>query len=161
MNQSIASAPGALPAVGTAAEEAAAFRKVTWRIVPFLLLCYVVAYLDRVNVGFAKLQMLSDLKFSETVSTASAPACSSSAISSSKCPATSSCTASARDLDRPDHDHLGPDFGGLRVREHAEAMFYVMRFLLGVAEAGFFPGIILYLTYWYPAPGAARSSPCS
>jgi sugar phosphate permease len=47
-------------------EETSAYRKVTWRIVPFLMLCYVVAYLDRVNVGFAKLQMLNDLKFSET-----------------------------------------------------------------------------------------------
>ncbi|MGK4845944.1 MFS transporter, partial [Salmonella enterica] len=47
--------------------EEATYRKVSWRLVPFLLLCYVVAYLDRVNVGFAKLQMLNDLKFSETV----------------------------------------------------------------------------------------------
>ena len=47
--------------------EDAIYRKVSWRLVPFLLLCYVVAYLDRVNVGFAKLQMLNDLKFSETV----------------------------------------------------------------------------------------------
>ena len=43
------------------------YAKVTWRIIPFLFLCYVVAYLDRVNVGFAKLQMVADLKFSETV----------------------------------------------------------------------------------------------
>ena len=44
----------------------ATYRKVAWRLLPFLFVCYVVAYLDRVNVGFAKLQMLSDLKFSET-----------------------------------------------------------------------------------------------
>ncbi|WP_341774550.1 MFS transporter, partial [Burkholderia gladioli] len=43
------------------------YKKVFWRIVPFLMLCYVVAYLDRVNVGFAKLQMSQDLAFSETV----------------------------------------------------------------------------------------------
>src|SRR5215210_2864606 len=49
-----------------AAAEAAAYRKVTWRLMPFLMLCYLVAYLDRVNVGFAKLQMLGDLRFSET-----------------------------------------------------------------------------------------------
>src|SRR5712671_2279065 len=47
--------------------EAAAYSKVTRRLIPFLFLCYMVAYLDRVNVGFAKLQMLADLKFSETV----------------------------------------------------------------------------------------------
>ena len=43
------------------------YRKVTLRLIPFLFICYLAAYLDRVNVGFAKLQMLSDLKFSETV----------------------------------------------------------------------------------------------
>jgi sugar phosphate permease len=43
------------------------YRKVTWRLIPLLFLCYVAAYLDRVNVGFAKLQMLNDLQFSETV----------------------------------------------------------------------------------------------
>ena len=42
------------------------YRKVTWRLLPLLFACYVVAYLDRVNVGFAKLQMLGDLQFSET-----------------------------------------------------------------------------------------------
>ena len=47
--------------------ESFAYAKVTWRLLPFLFLCYVAAYLDRVNVGFAKLQMLSDLKFSDTV----------------------------------------------------------------------------------------------
>jgi len=60
---------------------------VTWRLLPFLFACYVFAYLDRVNVGFAKLQMLSDLKFSETVY-GSAPGSSSSGTSSSRCPAT-------------------------------------------------------------------------
>jgi sugar phosphate permease len=58
---------GTLPPQSASALEEATYRKVSWRLVPFLLLCYVVAYLDRVNVGFAKLQMLNDLKFSETV----------------------------------------------------------------------------------------------
>ncbi|HCW19496.1 MAG TPA: MFS transporter, partial [Achromobacter sp.] len=48
-------------------ETARAYAKVFWRLVPFLMLCYVIAYLDRVNVGFAKLQMSQDLGFSETV----------------------------------------------------------------------------------------------
>ncbi|MCP2008353.1 sugar phosphate permease [Duganella sp. HSC-15S17] len=43
------------------------YRRVSWRLMPFLFLCYVAAYLDRVNVGFAKLQMLADLRFSDTV----------------------------------------------------------------------------------------------
>ena len=50
----------------TEALEARAYRKVTLRLLPFLMLCYVAAYLDRVNVGFAKLEMLGDLGFSET-----------------------------------------------------------------------------------------------
>ena len=47
--------------------EEATYLKVTWRLIPLLLLCYIVAYLDRVNVGFAKLQMAGDLGFSDTV----------------------------------------------------------------------------------------------
>src|SRR5205823_12628049 len=47
--------------------EDAVYSRVSWRLLPFLFTCYVFAYLDRVNVGFAKLQMLGDLKFSETV----------------------------------------------------------------------------------------------
>ena len=61
-------------------DDGATYAKVTWRLIPFLFACYVAAYLDRVNVGFAKLQMLKDLGFSETVyascSAAPRPACS-------------------------------------------------------------------------------------
>ncbi|MDZ4358432.1 MAG: MFS transporter, partial [Variovorax sp.] len=55
------------PATSSAAAENALYKKVAWRLMPFLMLCYVAAYLDRVNVGFAKLNMLSDLQFSETM----------------------------------------------------------------------------------------------
>ena len=51
----------------TNAVEERAYRKVSWRLIPFLFLCYVVAYLDRVNVGFAKLQMAQALLFSDTI----------------------------------------------------------------------------------------------
>jgi len=44
-----------------------AYRRTAWKIMPLLFLCYVIAYLDRVNVGFAKLQMLTDLKFNDAV----------------------------------------------------------------------------------------------
>ena len=47
--------------------EKTTYAKVAWRLIPFLFLCYIVAFLDRVNVGFAKLQMAPDLKFSDTV----------------------------------------------------------------------------------------------
>jgi sugar phosphate permease len=63
---SAASVAGLGPAPQQEIEERT-YRKVTMRIVPFLFICYLVAYLDRVNVGFAKLQMLHDLNFSETV----------------------------------------------------------------------------------------------
>jgi len=67
-------------------ETARAYAKVFWRLVPFLMLCYVIAYLDRVNVGFAKLQMSQDWA-SVKPSLAWAPAFSSLATSCSKCPA--------------------------------------------------------------------------
>jgi sugar phosphate permease len=54
--------------------EASTYAKVDWRLIPFLFLCYILAYLDRVNVGFAKLQMLSDLKLNEAAfATGAAP----------------------------------------------------------------------------------------
>src|SRR5690348_11098237 len=53
--------------ISSASVEDDAYRKVTWRLLPILMICYLVAYLDRVNIGFAKLQMLQDLGFSETV----------------------------------------------------------------------------------------------
>ena len=74
-------------ALSQASVETRAYAKATWRLLPFLFVCYVAAYLDRVNVGFAKLQMLNDLAFSEPC-TASARASSSSAISCSRYRAT-------------------------------------------------------------------------
>ena len=65
--------------------EKATYGKVAWHLIPFLFLCYIVAFLDRVNVGFAKLQMARRPEVSATPSTASVPAYSSSATSFSKC----------------------------------------------------------------------------
>src|SRR5215211_2811360 len=64
-----AQASAASAAVGTSSSAALdeAYRKVTWRLIPFLMVLWILAWIDRVNIGFAKLQMLSDLKFSETV----------------------------------------------------------------------------------------------
>jgi D-galactonate transporter len=136
-------------------DEASVYRKVTWRLVPFLMLCYVVAYLDRVNVGFAKLQMLSDLKFSDTVFGLGAgmffigyflfevP----SNILLHKVGAR---VWIARIM------ITWALISGAFMFVSTPLTFYIMRFLLGLAEAGFFPGIILYLTYWFPAQRRAR-----
>jgi len=56
-----------VPAPAALDADAAVYRKVAWRIIPFLFLCYIVAFLDRVNVGYAKLQMAADLKFSDEI----------------------------------------------------------------------------------------------
>ena len=146
-----------LPPQSASDFEEATYRKVTWRLVPFLLLCYVVAYLDRVNVGFAKLQMLNDLKFSETIYGLGAGIFFIGYFL----------------FEVPSNvilHRVGARMWIARIMISwgiisaammfvtTPTMFYVMRFLLGLAEAGFFPGIILYLTYWYPAQRRGRTT---
>lgn len=146
---------GGLASPLSSADEASVYRKVTWRIVPFLMLCYVVAYLDRVNVGFAKLQMLNDLKFSETVFGLGAGVFFLGYFL----------------FEVPSNvilHRVGARvwiarimitwalISGAFMFVTTPTTFYIMRFLLGLAEAGFFPGIILYLTYWYPAARRSR-----
>ncbi|MYZ44338.1 MFS transporter [Schauerella aestuarii] len=132
-----------------------AYKKVFWRIVPFIMLCYVVAYLDRVNVGFAKLQMSQDLGFSETVFGLGAGIfflgyfifeVPSNAILH---------RVGARVWIARIMITWGI-ISGLFMFVETPTQFYIARFLLGAAEAGFYPGIILYLTYWYPAHRRAR-----
>ncbi|KWA73591.1 MFS transporter [Burkholderia ubonensis] len=150
----MASPTHSLPGASGAFEEAT-YRKVSWRLTPLLLLCYVVAYLDRVNVGFAKLQMASDLNLSDTVYGFGAgifffgyflfevP----SNLILHKVGA------------RLWIARIMATWGVISILTMfvtTPTMFYVMRFLLGVAEAGFFPGVILYLTYWYPAHRRGR-----
>ena len=147
---------GATPAGPTSrSDEDATYAKVTWRLLPFLFLCYVAAYLDRVNVGFAKLQMLNDLKFSETVYGLGAGIFFIGYF-----------------LFEVPSNLLLHRYGARKwiarimiswgvvsacmMLVKTPTSFYILRFLLGVAEAGFFPGIILYLTYWYPAARRAK-----
>jgi D-galactonate transporter len=120
-----------------------------------LLLCYVVAYLDRVNVGFAKLQMLQDLKFSETVYGLGAGIFFLGYFLFEVPSNVILHRVGARVWIARIMVTWGVISAGMMFVESATS-FYVMRFLLGVAEAGFFPGIILYLTYWYPAARRAR-----
>ena len=146
---------GGLASPQSGADEASVYRKVTWRIVPFLMLCYIVAYLDRVNVGFAKLQMLSDLQFSDTVFGLGAGVffigyflfeVPSNVILHK--------VGARRWIARI--MITWALISGAFMFVTTPTSFYIMRFLLGLAEAGFFPGIILYLTYWYPAQRRAR-----
>jgi D-galactonate transporter len=154
----MASTANPLPRPGAGAPSAfeeATYRKVAWRLSPLLLICYVVAYLDRVNVGFAKLQMSTDLGLSDAVYGFGAGIfffgyfifeIPSNVILHK---------VGARVWIARIMITWGI-ISALTMFITTPTMFYVMRFLLGVAEAGFFPGIILYLTYWYPAHRRGR-----
>jgi len=135
--------------------EAATMRRVSWRLMPFLTLAYLLCYIDRVNVGFASLQMNKAVGID---------------------PKTYGLGAGIFFigyfiLEVP--SNLGLQRFGARtwiarimltwgIVSAAFALiggpisFLVLRFLLGAAEAGFFPGVILYLTYWYPAEYRAK-----
>ncbi|HVY07855.1 MAG TPA: MFS transporter [Burkholderiales bacterium] len=150
--------------------EKATYGKVAWRLIPFLFLCYIVAFLDRVNVGFAKLQMAPDLKFSDTVYGFGAGIFFigyfifevpsnvlleriGARVWIARIMITWGLISSAF-VFTPDI-HWGSIATAFNCTD-AEFSFYFLRFLLGAAEAGFFPGIILYLTYWFPGPRRAK-----
>ena len=130
--------------------EKTAYAKITWHLIPFLFLCYITAYLDRVNIGFAKLQMLADLKFSETAYGFGAGIFFIGYILFEVPSNIILYKVGARIWIARIMLCWGI-VSGLTMFVTTEWAFYAMRFLLGIAEAGFFPGIILYLTYWYPS----------
>ena len=124
--------------------------KVTRRLLPFLLLMYVLAFLDRANVGFAKKAFQIDTGIGDAAFAFGA----------------SIFFIGYALLEVPSNlimHRVGARIWMCRIMvtwgiisagmafAHTEQMFYVLRFLLGAAEAGFFPGVILYLTYWFPA----------
>jgi D-galactonate transporter len=130
--------------------ESQTYAKVTWRILPFLLICYLVAYLDRVNVGFAKLQMSTDLHFSDTVYGLGA-GIFFIAYFLVEIPSNIILhKVGARLWMARIMISWGVISSGMAFVTTPMG-FYVMRFLLGLAEAGFYPGVILYLSYWYPS----------
>lgn len=137
-----------MPVAGNDERLAGVYRRITWRLLPFLLLCYLLAYLDRINISFAKLQMQHGLGMSDAVYGFGAGVFFlgymlfeiPSNLLLEKIGArktisrilvlwgiTSACMLFVRDANS----------------------FYVLRFLLGAFEAGFAPGMILYLTYWF------------
>jgi ACS family tartrate transporter-like MFS transporter len=142
---------------GTSQDEAekSAIAKAAWRLLPFLCLCYAVNFLDRVNVGFAGLDMNEDLGFSPAVFGTGAGIFFVGYILFE----IPSNLALQRFGARIWIARIMISWGIVAVAMafvSGETSFYVMRFSLGVAEAGFFPGIILYLTYWFPARERAR-----
>ncbi|NHB11033.1 MFS transporter [Burkholderia cepacia] len=126
----------------------ALYRKLNWRLLPFLLLCYTFAYLDRVNIGFAKLSMQSDLGISDAVYGLGAGIFFLGYVlfeipSNLLLPRIGARKTISRIMVLWGLTSAGMMF------VHDETTFYGMRFLLGVFEAGFAPGMIFYLTYWY------------
>jgi D-galactonate transporter len=131
-------------------QDDALYRKVSARVIPFLFVCYVVSFLDRINIGFAQLQMKHDLGFSDAMYGLGAAVFYVGYV-----------------LCEVPSNMLLARFGARRTFMRimllwgiastsmmfvsSPTQFYALRFLLGVFEAGFFPGIVLYLTYWYPA----------
>jgi MFS transporter, ACS family, tartrate transporter len=136
--------------------EAAAIRRITWRAMPLLFALYVVCFLDRTNVGFAALQLNRDLSFSPAVYGFGA-GIFFLGYALFEVPSN---LVLARVGARRWIGRIAISWGLLAsamMFVRTPASFYVMRFLLGVAEAGAFPGIIYYLTLWFPAQQRARA----
>ena len=139
----------------SAAEESAVYRKIDRRIVPVIMIAYVLAFLDRINVGYAQLQMKQSLGFSDAVYGLGAGIFF---LSYFLCELPSNLWM----------QKIGARLTFLRIMvlwglTSAATMFvvepwqfYGVRLLLGVFEAGFFPGVILYLTWWYPSHRRGR-----
>ncbi|MBP2303403.1 MFS transporter [Azospirillum picis] len=140
--------PGEPRADGALAEQDAVFRKVGWRILPILILSYGLAYLDRVNISFAKLQMQSDLGFSNAAYGFGAGIFFLGYVLLE----VPSNLLLARIGARRTLSRIMLLWGlasAAMVFVRNEQAFYILRFLLGVFEAGFGPGMLYYLTLWY------------
>ncbi len=139
-----------------AMDENAVVSKVVRRIIPYIFVCYIANYLDRFNVSFAALEMKGDLGFSDTVYGLGA----------------SMFFVGYVFFEIPSNlimEKVGPRLWIARIMftwgavsacmmfAKTAFIFYLLRFLLGVAEAGFFPGMIVYLTYWIPAKERAQA----
>lgn len=134
----------------------ALYRRLNWRILPFLLICYLFACLDRLNIGFAKLQMQSALGFSDAVYGLGAGIFFLGYVlfevpSNLLLPRIGARRTIARIL------VLWGITSAAMLFVRSATTFYGLRFLLGVFEAGFAPGMIFYLTYWYGEARMARA----
>ena len=144
----------------TPEEQRATLSTVTWRLLPLLFFCYIIAYIDRINVGFAKLHLREVLGVSEEkFSSAYGLGAGLFFIGYFLFEVPSNLVL----------QRVGARIWIARIMIvwglvsacfmflQGTTMFYIMRFLLGAAEAGFFPGVILYLTYWFPSKERART----
>ncbi|MGE8406991.1 MAG: MFS transporter [Pseudomonas sp.] len=131
-------------------QDSSLYNRIAWRLLPFLFVLYVVAFLDRVNVGFAKLQMSADIGLSDLAFGFGAGVFF---IGYCLCEIPSNMML----------QRVGARFWITRIMVMWGVLsvsmmfvttpnqFYVLRFLLGMAEAGFYPGVVLYMTYWFPS----------
>lgn len=150
--------------------ERATFGRITWRLIPLLFAGYLAAFLDRVNVGFAKLQMAGELHFSDAVYGFGAgifflgyfilEVPSNLALNKVGAQLWMARIMFTWGLVSAAFVFVGAmRWGPIATAfgcSDAQFTFYVLRFLLGAAEAGFYPGVILYLTFWFPADYRAR-----
>ena len=135
--------------------EARLYRKVFWRLIPFLFLCYIFAYVDRVNVGFAKLRMQHDIGISEAVyGTGAGIFFIGYFLFEIPCNIA---------LEKIGAKYwLGPIMivwgvvSACTMFVQGQWSFYAIRFFLGIVECGFFPGVILYLTFWFTSKYRAK-----
>ena len=142
------------PSGDESAAAAALYRKLNWRLLPILLAGFVFAYLDRINVGFAKLQMQSDLQFSDAVYGVGAGIFFVGYVlfelpSSLLLPKIGARVTFSRIM------VLWGITSACMMFVHSVPAFYAVRFLLGVFEAGFAPGVLYYLSRWYGPSRAA------
>jgi ACS family phthalate transporter-like MFS transporter len=147
----------ATPAAGKAegSELDGIYRRITWRLMPFLFLCYLVNYIDRANIGYAKLQFVGDLGFSEAAYGLGAGLFYIGYVLF-EVPSNLYLQRVGARATMMRIMVLWGVVSGMMALVRTPGQLYLARFLLGVAEAGFFPGIVLYLTYWYPAARRAR-----
>ena len=140
----------------SAVDGRALYAKISWRLIPYMFLLYIVAYLDRVNVGFAAIDMQRDLHFSNTVYGTGAGIFF---LGYALCDLPSSLIL-RRVGTRIWIARIMISWGlvsACMVWVSSPGSFYLLRFLLGVAEAGFVPGMLLYLTFWFPSHERARA----
>jgi MFS transporter, ACS family, tartrate transporter len=134
----------------------ALYSKISWRLIPYIFLLYIVAYLDRVNVGFAAGDLQRDLHFSNTVYGTGAGIFFLGSVLFDLPSNLMLTRVGARIWIARIMISWGVISTGMMFM-HSKESFYVLRFLLGVSEAGFFPGMIVYLTYWFPTKERARA----